>query len=88
MPPGLSHSSLALLDSASVPHPTQRPHGSFRKLLLPKNPLPITPCAVGLDCVASPAGFCDSLGQLNLVGLSSNTFVWFLCPCASESVDF
>lgn len=63
--------------------------GSFRELLFPwpQEPLP-SPRAVGLDCAASPAGCSDALGRLNLVGLSGNTFVWFLCPCASESVDF
>lgn len=69
--------------------PPSLTHGSFRELLFPwpQEPLP-SPRAVGLDCAASPAGCSDALGRLNLVGLSGNTFVWFLCPCASESVDF
>lgn len=66
---------------------TQRLHGSFRKLLL--HLAPRTPCPSPLCCRTGLSSVtCDSWGRLSLVGLSSNTLVWFLCPCASESVDF
>lgn len=68
---------------------TQRPHGSFRKLLLHLAPRPSLPCPSPLCCRTGLSSItCDSLGRLSCVGLSGNTFVWFLCPCASESVDF
>lgn len=48
--PGLPHSSLALLDSASIPHPSHHdPVGALGSCCSPwpQEPPPFTPCAVG-----------------------------------------
>lgn len=87
VPPGLPHSSMALLDSASIPHPPHSdPMGALGSCC---STWPSLPCPSPLCCRTGLSSItCDSLGRLSCVGLSGNTFVWFLCPCASESVDF